>query len=112
TVMRALMLLILRPEPSRITSWDRNELNAGDIPFATALLFSGYLSGRKRLSSIYRPHQVDDALARRAAGQLRGKGASRGQTRKGSGESRIAELLTQLKSCSDSPEWLTWAKEL
>jgi hypothetical protein len=110
SVLRGLTLLVLRPDPKRITSWNRGEINAGDPPYVIALAFAGYLCGRKRLSAGFRKAELDDQLARRAAVRLGSGGAAR--VRKGSKDVDITELLARLKSASDDETRLKVSQDL
>jgi hypothetical protein len=79
-IMRALMLFALRSDPKRLTGWDPAETNATGMPFAMALLFAGYLSGRKRMAHWYRPKAVDRQIAALTVRRLTGRD-KRGKTK-------------------------------
>jgi hypothetical protein len=103
-VMRALMLLVLRPDPKRLAEWSPEEINAKGLTFALARLFVGYLYGRKRMPVWYRPKDVDRQIAMRTAQRLRDLQATRGKRGKVATSKRIAELLTRYNDASNEDQ--------
>ncbi|MCP3138686.1 hypothetical protein [Pyxidicoccus xibeiensis] len=69
-VAKALLLVLLRPEPQRLLAWDRQESGANDAMVMTAAVLSGLLSGHKRLPISLRSEGLDTFLAERSAGLL------------------------------------------
>ena len=69
-IVKALLLVLSRPDPSSLLSWSREETNATDEVMVAAGLFSGLLNGRKRLEVGQRREDVDDQLAWKAAYRL------------------------------------------
>jgi hypothetical protein len=69
-VAKALLLVLLRPEPHRLLSWERQESGASDAMVMTAAVLSGLLSGHKRLPISLRSEGMDTFLAERAAARL------------------------------------------
>jgi hypothetical protein len=112
TMLRALMLLLLRPEPARMAAWAREETNASDVVFASALLLSGYLSGRKRLPTTLRPAQTDSRIAEYTAARLNSAIQKTHKHRAVAkvGESRSTELLSLYDCAQDSAERATHGK--
>lgn len=102
SVARALMLLVLRPEPRRLASWNPKEINASELVKVIALAFCGYLWGRKRLPVSYRPSEVDQAIARNEVATLQAPSTLRGAKKsKGAPTVSISDLLTQFKEAAD-----------
>jgi hypothetical protein len=69
-VAKALLLVLLRPEPQRLLSWARQASGASDEMMLTAAVLSGLRSGHKRLPMSLRNEGLDTFLAERAAGLL------------------------------------------
>lgn len=70
-VIKSLLLVLVRPEPSRLLSWSREDTGANTPIMVTAGLFSGIILGRKRMPADLRPSEIDDRLAWLAADRLR-----------------------------------------
>jgi hypothetical protein len=60
---RALLLVLLRPEPDRQLAWTPEETGADETVRAAAAVLSGLLTGRKRLPTTLRPAQLDTLFA-------------------------------------------------
>jgi hypothetical protein len=69
-VIKALLLILVRPEPSRLLSWSRDETGADDPIMVTAGLLAGIISGRKRLPADLGPAELDDRMAWKSADRL------------------------------------------
>ncbi|QRN94563.1 hypothetical protein JRI60_36365 [Archangium violaceum] len=69
-VAKALLLVMLRPEPQRLLAWDRQASGASDAMMMTAAVLSGLLSGHKRLPISLRSEGLDTFLAEHTAGLL------------------------------------------
>jgi hypothetical protein len=102
TTLRSLMLVVLRPDPRRLAAWNRKETNASDAVLATALLFSGYLCGHKRLPSAFRPSEVNRAVAAFISRRLLETAESK--VVKPSKPGQISALLENFGSAADGPE--------
>jgi hypothetical protein len=67
---KALLMVLLRPDPTKLLNWDRNESGASDQVLAAAFYLCGTLHGHKRLPISLRFAGVDCVLANRVAGAL------------------------------------------
>lgn len=64
---KALLLVLLRPDPDRLCSWDAAETGADDDVMLAAGALAGLLRGHKKLSLSMRSPTLDRLLAYRAA---------------------------------------------
>ncbi len=96
-VVKALLLVLSRPDPSNLLSWSREETRATDEIMVTAALFSGLLTGRKRLEVSQRRKDIDDRLAWEAARRLSRKDEVVGPVKQFSKEEprNIIDLLAE-----------------
>lgn len=69
-VAKAILMVLLRPDPSRLLAWPRQELAATDSVWITAAALGGALSGFKRLSTSIRGGTLHSYVSERAALQL------------------------------------------
>jgi hypothetical protein len=69
---KALMLALLRPEPTSVLTWT-TETRAGPRDLVVAALLVGLAHGRKTLPTVLRPPLLDDRLARRELDDLDGR---------------------------------------
>jgi len=67
---KALLLVLLRPEPHRLLNWSAKDTGATDDVTFTAAVFCGMLNGRERSSISVRPASLDQYLADRSAAEL------------------------------------------
>jgi hypothetical protein len=67
---KAMLMVLLRPEPTNLLAWDRAESGASDDVLAGAAYLSGMLNGHKRLPVSLRFENLDLLLAERTAGRL------------------------------------------
>jgi hypothetical protein len=61
-VVKALLMLALRPDPAALSAWTSTENGADPETRLTALFLSGVLSGRRMLSLAFRPEPLDLVL--------------------------------------------------
>ena len=60
---KALLMVLLRPEPDRLAKWPSAETGADDETRLTAGVFCGLLNGRERLPLAFRNAELDHVLA-------------------------------------------------
>jgi hypothetical protein len=61
--LKALLCVLMRPEPERFASWDLEEAGADDDVQFTATALLGSLTGRARVPTSMRPPVLDDLIA-------------------------------------------------
>ena len=69
-VVKALLMVLMRPEPARLLNWSRADNGADHDVHLTAAVLSGVLQGHKRLSTDYRLPDLDRLIAITAATQM------------------------------------------
>jgi hypothetical protein len=67
SVGKALLMVLMRPIPSNLLSWTRDESGADPEVMMTAAVLCGLLNGHKRLATEFRTEPLDRVLARRTA---------------------------------------------
>lgn len=66
-VAKALLMVLLRPEPARLLAWPRADIGASEAVFVTAAALSGALAGYKRLPANLREGELHGLLSERIA---------------------------------------------
>jgi hypothetical protein len=66
-VAKALLMVLLRPEPARLLAWPRADIGASEAVFVTAAALSGALTGYKRLPANLREGKLHSLLSERIA---------------------------------------------
>jgi hypothetical protein len=69
-VIKALLMILMRPEPPRLLSWPKAETGADDEVQLTAEVLGGVLQGHKRLSIDYRHPTLDRLIALTSAREI------------------------------------------
>ena len=64
---KAILLALLRPEPTRLLRWDPQETGASEAVIALACALAGNAQGRTSLSIGLRPPELDAAMSELAA---------------------------------------------
>ena len=64
---KAILLALLRPEPTRLLRWDQQETGASEAVIACACALAGIAQGRTSLSIELRPPELDAAMSELAA---------------------------------------------
>jgi len=69
-VIKAMLMVLMRPEPARLLGWSRSESGAEDDVRLTAAVLIGVLHGHKRLSTEYRSPELDQLIAFASATEM------------------------------------------
>jgi hypothetical protein len=69
-VAKALLMVLLRPEPARLRAWSSADSGASETVELTAAVLAGYLTGYKRLPTSLRDSRSDRVLAELQAEEL------------------------------------------
>lgn len=69
---KALLMVLLRPEPERLLAWPREEIGATESVWLTAVAYAGALTGLKRLPTATRPEPLHAYLGEWAVERLTG----------------------------------------
>lgn len=75
-VAKALLMVLLRPDPAKLLGWEQSASGADDSVIMTAAFLAGALWGHKRLPTDLRSPELDRSLAERAAARLGGPDAA------------------------------------
>ena len=100
-VAKALLLVLLRPDPVKFGTWSRSEYAITDSVWSTAAALVGALAGFKRLPIQLRNEALVSYFGERSAAELNGDHTGASEARLSFGGARPVEALTRTEGDSE-----------